>query len=340
MKGKIGWIVLAFCGVISVLLLVGGAAEAQRGDLELKKIAVHFQTNPPFAPVSVALEKGWFKEAGFESAMVKSFSSGHLAGEALMSGDLHVWLPGNMPVISMKHNGLPIVVIGNLNICPAEFLMVRNDAGVTKPADLYRIKIGLSQGSTASGVIDELARHNGLDVKKLQLVNLAPPEQVTALKNNEIQAMLSWPPNTFQVKDIATYKFDSLKFSHTRIPIVVTEEFIRKYPNTTKAILKVLYRGQAFIIDKANWPEAMQLHAKRAETPLKLVEDMWLVNWDLSRDHGSVNQKFVDDFDVYTQFQLRNGMIKSAIPVLDYTFTGYLKEIDPNYVKIEGKWKR
>jgi ABC-type nitrate/sulfonate/bicarbonate transport system substrate-binding protein len=257
-----------------------------------------------------------------------------------MSGDLHVWLPGNMPVISMKHNGLPIVIVGNLNVCPVETLMVRNDAGVASPADLQKIKIGLSQGSTASGVIDEMARHYGLDAKKLQLVNLAPPEQVTALKNNEIQAMLCWPPNTLQVKDIATYKFESMKFSHTRMPIVVTEDFLRKYPNTTKALLKIIYLGQTFILDKANWPEAMQLHAKRAEIPLKLVEDMWLLNWDLSRDHVSINQPFVEDYGAYTQFQLRSGTIKNAIPVLDYTFTGFLKEIDPKLVKIEGKWKR
>jgi hypothetical protein len=84
----------------------------------------------------------------------------------------------------------------------------------------------------------------------------------------------------------------------------------------------------------------MQLHAKRAEIPLKLVEDMWLLNWDLSRDHVSINQQFVDDYNAYSQFQLRSGTIKNVIPVLDYTFTGFLKEIDPKLVKIEGKWKR
>jgi hypothetical protein len=48
----------------------------------------------------------------------------------------------------------------------------------------------------------------------------------------------------------------------------------------------------------------------------------------------------VNDYNAYSQFQLRSGTIKNVIPVLDYTFTGFLKEIDPKLVKIEGKWKR
>ena len=330
--------VLAIC--LAAPLFAAGGAEAAGEGPELKKMTIQFQPNPPFDTISVALEKGWFQEAGFESVEIRNFPSGNLAGEALISGDLSVWVPGNMPIISMKHNGLPIVVTGNLNVCPAEKLMVRNDAGVRTPQDLYRIKIGLIQGSTASGVIEELARANGLDVKRLQIVNLPPPEQVTALRNNEIQAMLVWPPASLQVEDIATYMFDSIKHSHTRVPIVFGESFLRRYPRTAEAIMRVLYRGQEFSNNPANWAEAKAIHAKRSEQPLALVEQMWPYYWgDPSRDHGAIDQKFLDDFAAYTDFQARNGMISNPVPVIEYTYTGILRKINPAYVKIEGKWQ-
>jgi ABC-type nitrate/sulfonate/bicarbonate transport system substrate-binding protein len=316
-------------------VFAGGAAEAP----EQKNITIVFQTNPVFVPVSVALEKKWFAEAGFEKVDILNFTSGNLAGEALISGALSVWLPGNMPVISMRHNGVPIVVVGNLNVCPAEYLMVRKDAGVTKPEDLYKIKIGLMVGSTASGVIEELARANGLDIKKIQIVNLAPPDAMTALKSKEVQAFLVWPPYPFQVQDIATYMFESKKYSHTRVPIVFGEGYLRKNPNTVKAIMKVLYRSQEFVENQANWKEAKELYAKRAEQPMDLVEKTFLDYWEPGRDQGSINEQYVKDFDAYAAFQVRNGMIKNLIPVLEYTYTGFLKEIRPQYVKVEGKWK-
>jgi ABC-type nitrate/sulfonate/bicarbonate transport system substrate-binding protein len=333
---------LMIAGLVALLatgLLLGGGSLAKAGELERKAITIVFQPNPVFIPIAVALEKKWFAEAGFEKVDILNFTSGHLAGEALISGALSVWVPGNMPIISMRHNGLPIVVVGNLNVCPAEYLMVRKSAGVTKPEDLYKIKIGLPVGSTASGVIEELARANGLDIKKLQLINLAPPDAMTALKNNEVQAMLVWPPYPFQVQDIATYMFDSKKYSHTRVPIVFGEEYVRKNPNTTKSIMRVFYRAQEFMLNQANWSEAKAIYAKRAEQPMDIIDKGFPDYWEPGRDQGSINEQYVKDFEAYTAFQARNGMIKDPVNVLEYTYTGFLKEIRPQYVKVEGKWK-
>jgi taurine transport system substrate-binding protein len=339
MKSKLTFFLVLLVFVCSVTVFAEGKAETAEGEIEQKSITIQYQPNPLFAALSVPLEKGWFEEEGFEKVEIKNFSSGNLAGEAVISGDLSIWVPGNMPIISMRHNGRPIVVTGNLNVCPAEYLMVRNDAGVSSPEDLYNIKIGLLQGSTASGVIEDLAMDLGLDPAKLQIVNLPPPEQVTAMRNNEIQALLCWPPTPLKVEDIATYMFDSKKYSHTRVPMVFGADYIKKYPNTAKAIMRVLYRGQEFCMDKANWPEAKKIHSARSEQPMDLVEAMWLDYWDLSRNHGAIDQRFVEDFEAYTAFQERNGMIDDPIHVLDYTYTGFLEEIDPDLVEVEGRWE-
>jgi ABC-type nitrate/sulfonate/bicarbonate transport system substrate-binding protein len=325
-------LVLVFC--FASLTLFAAAEE-----LEIKTLLLHYQPNPIFAAQSVAIKKGWFEEVGFERVETKSFTAGALAGEALIAGEIHVWVPGNMPVISMRHNGIPVVVAGMLNVCPAEYLMVRDDAGVTKPEDLYNIKIGLLVGSTASGVLEELATHHGLDINKIEVINLPPPEQVTSLRNNDIQAILVWPPARYQVEDIATYMFDNLQFSHTNVPMVFSEDFIRKYPNTAKAIMKVLYRAQAFCEDPANKDEAIQIHHEISEQPVEIIEQGWMDYWDPAVPNGYLDQRFVDDFQAYTDFQERNGRIKNPVSVLEYTYTGFLEEIKPEYVKVKGQWQ-
>lgn len=338
-KGLIGIVVL-----VCVALISGAAlAEKAEGEPEIKTLLLHFQPNDVFAPHSVAIKKGWFKEAGFEKVELKIFTAGALAGEALIAGEIHVWNPGNLPVISMRHNAIPVVIAGVLTVCPAEYLFVRNDAGVRKPEDLYNIRIGLLDGSTQTGVMENLAIHYGLDPSRFEVVNLPPPEQVTSLLNNEIQASPLFPPFSYypEVRKIATYMFDSLDFSHTNVPIVFTEDFIRKNPNAAKAILKVLLRAQEYVDNPANKEEAMKIHQEFTEQPMEIIEMGWEPYWGHPElPNAPINEKFVADMQNYTDFLQRHGRIKEPIQhPLDYTYTGFLEEIKPELVELKGKWK-
>jgi len=111
------YVILILLFGFSAVALSTAGEKVPEGELELTEITIQYQPNTLFAVQSVVLEKGWFEEAGFEKVKIKNFTSGNLAGEALIAGELSVWVPGNMPVISMRHNGVPIVVTGMLNVC-------------------------------------------------------------------------------------------------------------------------------------------------------------------------------------------------------------------------------
>lgn len=338
-KSNFSFIVLAAFFSLALVLPTGSTKAAE---VEVETLVLHFQNNDVFAPHSVAIKKGWFKEAGFKKVERKSFTAGALAGEALIGGQIHVWNPGNLPVISMRHNGVPVVIAGVLTVCPAEYLFVRNDAGVKKPEDLYNIRIGLLDGSTQTGVMENLALHHGLDPSKFKIVNLPPPEQVTSLLNNDIQASPLFPPFSYypDIRAAATYMFDSLKFSHTNVPIVFTESFVRKNPNATKAIVQVLLRGQAYCENPANKEEVMKIHQEFTEQPMEIIEMGWEPYWghpDLP--NGPINQRFMADMQNYTDFLARHGRIKNPMDPLEYTYTGFLEEVKPEFVEIKGKWK-
>lgn len=324
-----------------LLFATSKPAEVPEGEVEIKTLVLHFQPNDVFAPHSVAIKKGWFKEAGFENIERKTFTAGALAGEALIGGEIHVWNPGNLPVISMRHNGVPVVIAGVLTVCPAEYLFVRNDAGVSEPEDLYDIRIGLLEGSTQTGVMENLGLHYGLDPSRFETVNLAPPEQVTALVNNEIQASPLFPPFSYfpEVRSVATYMFDSLEYSHTNVPIVFTEAFIRKNPNAAKAIVKVLIRGQEYCDNPANKDEVMKIHQEFTEQTMDIIEMGWEPYWGHpALPNGPINDRYVQDMQNYTDFLYKHGRIKEKVDPLEYTYTGFLEEIKPELVEIEGRW--
>jgi ABC-type nitrate/sulfonate/bicarbonate transport system substrate-binding protein len=331
-------------------LMTVGPARAQATKPEITKITLGFGIDPPFAPQIVGMQKGWFREAGFTDVLTKSFTAGALAGEALMSGDLHLWTPGNLPPISMAHNGAPVVVVGtncvNWNL---EKLTVRRDSNITKPEDLYGIKIGLLQGSTSSAFLYYLAKHYGLDEKRLQVVNLPPPEQLASLLSNAVQGLICWEPwpvravdsgqavviHTGTTSSFAANAGQQVKVSDNRSVWVVSQELARKSPRTVQAMMGVMVRAQRYVADPKNTEEVIKLFSDVQKQDPELNRKIWN-NYVFKADFDDA---YVADMEHTTDFLDATGRIKKHINVLDYTYSAPLATIDAALVKVPGRWK-
>jgi ABC-type nitrate/sulfonate/bicarbonate transport system substrate-binding protein len=323
---------------------------AQNRTPEVKALSLGFGIDPPFAPHIVALRKGWFADAGFSDVKTQSFTSGNLAGEALMAGQIQLWTPGNLPPIAMAANGVPVVVLGtNCRNWDLEKLVVRNDAGVTTPVDLYNVKIALIQGSTSSAFIHQLAKHYKLDEKKLQLVNLPPPEQLAAIASKDAQAILCWEPWPYRAlaavpstvvhsgltSGFAANKGERVKVSDNRSLWVASQEFVKRHPNATRAILEVMLKAQSYVADPRNRDEVIKTFSEfqKQETAMNVAI------WDNYAFDAAFDQAYVDDMTRTAEYLLAAGRIRRNIEPLSYAHTGLMKEINPALVKIEGGWK-
>jgi ABC-type nitrate/sulfonate/bicarbonate transport system substrate-binding protein len=339
--------------------LFGGAALAawpaighpQGTKLESPTLSLGFGIDPPFAPHVVAIRKGWFREAGFTEVKTRTFQSGNLAGEALVAGEINLWTPGNLPPISMVHNGIPIVVVGTASVnWEVEKLAVRKDAGVNVPEDLYKIKIGLFQGSTSSAFLSQLAKHYGLDERRLQVVNLPPPEQLASIGSNNIQALLCWEPWPFRALKQADAKivhsgltsfFDAnkgqrVKVSDGRSVLVVSQEFARRSPNTLRAALGAILRAQRYIADPANTDEVQRMFAEFQKQELDLVKAIW-GNYVFN---PAFDDQYIADMERTAAYLEASGRIKNRRNVLEFSYTEPLAGLDRALVKVEGRWRR
>lgn len=127
---------LISAAMAGMLLAAGPSAAA---DVETDTLSISIGPDLPFLVHIVAKEKGWFDEAGFKNVEFKTFASGNLAGEALLADEIQLWTPGNLPPVSMAHNGVPVVVLGTNAVSHGlEKIVVRQDAGVENPEDLTR----------------------------------------------------------------------------------------------------------------------------------------------------------------------------------------------------------
>jgi ABC-type nitrate/sulfonate/bicarbonate transport system substrate-binding protein len=318
--------------------------------LETTTLSLGFGIDLPFALHVVAINKGWFAEAGFTEVKTQSFTSGNLAGEALMAAQIQVWTPGNLPPIAMAANGVPVVVLGtNCRNWNLEKLVVRNDANVTKPEDLYNVKIGLVQGSTSSAFVYQLAKHYKLDEKRLQLINLAPPEQLAALTSKDAQALVCWEPWPFRIlaavpstvvhtglfSGFAANKGERVKVSDNRSVWVTSQDFARRNPKATRAVLEVLLKAQRYVADPKNKDEVIKMFSEFQKQDVAMNTPIW----DNYVFDATFDQGYVDDMTRTTEYLLAAGRIRQNIEPMSYAHTALLKSIDPNLVKVDGGWK-
>lgn len=319
-------------------------------ELETTTLRFGFGVDPVFAPHIIAMEKGWFAEAGFTNVETVTFTAGALAGEALAAGEIELWTPGNVPPISMIHNGLPVVVIGSNTGAYIERFVMRTDVTLEQPEDLYNIRIGLLEGSTASAVLNNIVEEYDLDITRMQVVNLPPPEQMTSLINNEIQAFIVWNPWPYlaeqspdvdvQIMHDGTTSYfpwaDNQPFqtSFTRSLWVTSEQFLRSSPNAARAMTHVLLRAQEYVRDPANREEVIDIISAYLNQPVEQNQALW-EDYDFD---PTIDESYVRDMQAYTEFLFEAGRIESQLDPLSYTFTGYLEEYDPSLVQVQGQW--
>lgn len=333
-----------------VALAVAGLGPAAAQEPEVKQLALGFGIDLPFAPHIVAIQKGWFKDAGFTEVTTKTFTAGALAGEALVAGQIHLWTPGNLPPISMFHNGIPVVLLGtNCVNWDLEKLVVRKDANVRTAEDLYRIKIGLLQGSTSGAMLHQLARHYKLDEKRLQVVNLPPPEQLASLTSGNTQALLAWEPwpyraltsapvevaHTGMISHFAGNKGEKVKISDNRSVWVVSQEFVRKNPKTVRAIMQVMLRAQRYVADPKNKEEVLRLFSEFQKQDVEINRALW----DNYVFNPAFDDAYVADMERTAGFLETAGRIKKRTHILEYTYTDPVAEVDASLAKVKGRWK-
>lgn len=330
--------------------LMATAAGSALAEPEVKDLKISFGIDLPFAPHVIALEKGWFEEAGFDSVEPKTFTAGALAGEALLAGEIQIWQPSNIPPTSMAHNAIPVVLIANgSTLTGLEKLVVRNDANVTSPEDLYDIKIGLLIGSSSGMMLTNIINHYGLDADRIQAVNLAPPEALASMAANEIQGLLIWEPWPYRalaeidskvVHSGLVSHFDendgeTVQVANLRSVMVASQDFVRDNPETIKAYLKVMARAHAYAADPANKDEVVAAFAAYQDQPAQMSADLYEnYVYDLTIDDA-----FMTDVNAVVAYLESVGRIEGGMDATEFVYTDGLKAVDPSLVGAEGAWK-
>lgn len=158
-----------------------------------KKVIVGNFGDP--APFEAAAAEGRFNKATGWDIEWRKFNSGAEVNAAMASGAIVISELGSVPLAAGASQGVDyqLFLIGKA-IGASEALVVRNGAGIDKPADLKGKKIAVPVGSTAHFSLMGALRMWKLGDKDVQVVGMSPPEISAAWSQNAIDAAFIWEP--------------------------------------------------------------------------------------------------------------------------------------------------
>lgn len=246
-------------------LLIGAAiaagAWAQAPEKKKITIAVGGKSLFYYLPLSVAERKGYFKDEGLD-VEIPDFPGGAKALQALVGGSADFVSGAYEHTINMAAKKQPIkAVVLQLKYSAIELVMSRDRAARYHGGrDLKGLKIGVTApGSSTNMMVNNLLAKDGLKPTDVSIVGVgAGAGAVAALEKGEIDALSNLDPVVTQLE--STGKFVAVVDTRTEkgmkevyggdymaAVIYVTDEFIKKNPNTVQAVVNAMVRADKWI---------------------------------------------------------------------------------------------
>ena len=278
------------------------------------KIA-YLASNVNALPLYLAIDKGYFKDAGLEVEPVK-FEAPNQILDALISGNVDFGAPSTamgITAISQAKNPNTLKVFAlNGGAEPNNIdnvLLVKKDSTISTIKDLKGKKLGILSGIQFRTMAqDILASENLLFDKDVTMVELAIPLQLQALITGQIDAVLTLEPVKIigegqdAVKDLVIAPINK----YITNPWyggggIVSVKFSQTNPNTTRKIISVFDKAIKEINSDPNTArQYLKNYTPLNEEQMKIVPlPIFKMYTDFQESDISALQKFIDIFTEY-----------------------------------------
>jgi ABC-type nitrate/sulfonate/bicarbonate transport system substrate-binding protein len=293
----------------------------------------------------IADKLGYFKEEGLNLTS-QLIESGPDIGPMVAGGSAPFSIQTNFMDIILKSTDIPVKIVAPLAQIAGTQAVVGSTKLVLKTSkDLEGKTIGIPNGADVKIAITNMGKELGVDTTKIKFVNLAPSDAVVALQKGDIDALAAWEPFiTKAIADGGKFLFSGTKadlpdkkgdvqWMSVHTTMQVTDDMVKKNPNTIKAILRGLKKATDYINnnrDDAIKVLAPELHL--SEGDLKEIMNRNVYSMEVSDSY--VNGSNGPEVGEYLKGV---GNIKTIPTPVSYHDLSLLKAVDPSLIKVELK---
>ena len=303
---------------VALCLAVALLAPTPSGAADKLSVMLDWFINPDPAPLYVALENGYFADAGLEVELIPPADPNDppklVAAE---KADLAV---SYQPQLHLQvAEGLPLVRIATLVATPLNTLLVLADGPVQSIADLKGRTVGYSVGGFEDALLGAMLARHGLSVDDVALVNvnfsLSPSllsgqvdAVIGAYRNFELNQMdiEGHPGRAFYIEEEGVPPYDEL------IVVAHTE---RQGDPAFRGFVDALERGVQFLVNHPD--ESWQLFLRDRE---ELDDELNKRAWRDTLPRFALRPAALDTarYERFAAFLQAQGLIPEALPASAY----------------------
>ncbi len=173
-----------------VLAAITGGAAAQSEPL---KVRLDWTPWGSHAPIHLAMQKGWFKQAGLDVS-VEDGNGSVTTVQLVGAGNFDVGHASLAPMMIARDKGLPVRAIANFARKNDIGLLVPRGGAIKGPKDLAGKKIVFTAGSLEAPFLDTFLAKGGLKREQVELVSVEAAAKVPTYAANRADGVFSTVP--------------------------------------------------------------------------------------------------------------------------------------------------
>lgn len=244
---------VAMAGIVAAALPLAAAAQAP--EKQKLTIAVGGKAAFYYLPLTIAEQRGYFKEEGLNVEIV-DFAGGSAALRAVVGGSADVVSGAYEHTINLQANKQYFRAFVLQGRAPAISLGVSSKAKYQSPADLKGMKIGVSApGSSTNMMVTYFLTKNGMKASDVSFIGVGTGNaalaavrsgQIDALSNvDPVMTMLEQKGDVRIIADTRTLKGTEQVFGGPMPAgcLYAPEDFVTKNPNTVQALTNAMVKA-------------------------------------------------------------------------------------------------
>ena len=247
-------------------------------DLEKITFVLDWTPNTNHTGLYVALEKGYFEEAGLDVEIVQPPEDGAEVLVASGKAQFGVSFQDSMAAALSGDNALPISAVAAVIQHNTSGIISRKGEGMDTPKGMEGHNYATWNGPIELATLEQVVEKDGGDFSKIELIPSTVTDEVSALKTKSVDSIwifYGWAGVKTELEKLETdyFAFADIDpvFDYYTPVIISGNEFLEEKPEAAKAFLKALTKGYEFAIE--NPDEAAEILCKaNAELDKELVK--------------------------------------------------------------------
>lgn len=229
-------------------------SEKQSTSVEKKlKLVLDWTPNTNHTGLYVAMDKGYYKDAGIELEIVQPPEDGAEVLVASGKADFGISFQDTMAGALSKNSPLPIKAVAAITQHNTSGIMSRKGDGITTPKGLEGKKYATWDLPIEKAILKNVVEKDGGDFAKVELIPSTVTDEVSALSTKQIDAVwvyYGWAGISAKEKgfdfDYFAFKDINPTFDYYTPVLITNDDMIKNDSDTVKKFLEATKKGYEF----------------------------------------------------------------------------------------------